>query len=357
MNICIVGQYPPQLGGISTYTSNVKNQLERLGHNVYVLTYPSNATREDNVFEASTVNVPVLRGLSFIISSYRLLMRIVEKYDIDLIHANYILPPALVAVLTKRKKGIKIVTSVHGSDINILANNILLKGIIKYTLKKSDDIYFVSKELYNKALELNIEGLEEKSSITPNTVNIEKFNEDTSGKSPLKQEYKKPLVIFIGNLVKQKGLEYLLEAKAISKTDYVLLIYGDGAEHDNLKDIIEKNNIKDTYLMGKTYTPEKIIPQADVMVLPSVSEGASIVALESMACKKAFISTDTGNIKDVITNNENGIIVAPRDSKALSHEIDRLITDEKLREKLADNARKTIIDKYSKINIPYLERE
>ena len=52
MNICIVGQYPPQLGGISTYTSNVKNQLERLGHNVYVLTYPSNAIREDNVFEA-----------------------------------------------------------------------------------------------------------------------------------------------------------------------------------------------------------------------------------------------------------------------------------------------------------------
>lgn len=357
MNICIVGQYPPQLGGISTYTSNVKNQLEMLGHNVYVLTYPSNTPREDNVFEASTVNVPVLRGLSFIISSYRLLIKIVDKYDIDLIHANYIIPPALVAVLTKRKKDLRIVTSVHGSDINILANNVFFKGIIKYTLNNSDDIYFVSKELYNKALELNIDGLEEKSTITPNSVDIKKFNEDTSGKSPLKQKYEKPLVIFIGNLVKQKGLEYLLEAKAISKKDYVLLIYGDGREYNNLKNMIEEKNIKDTFLMGKTYTPEKIIPQADIMVLPSISEGASIVALEAMACKKAFISTDTGNIKDVITNNENGIIVAPKDSEALSHEIDRLINDEKLREKLAYNAQKTIIDKYSKINIPYLEKQ
>lgn len=356
MNICIVGQYPPQLGGISTYTSTVKGQLERLGHNVYVLTYPSNTAREDNVFEASTVNVPVLRGLSFIISSYRLLLRIVDEYDIDLIHANYILPPALVAVLTKRKKDVRIVTSVHGSDINILANNVLLKGAIRYTLRNSDEIYFVSKELYDKALELNIDKLEEKSTITPNAVDIEKFNEAPSKNSPLKEEYEKPLVIFIGNLVKQKGLEYLLEAKSQSKTDYVLLIYGDGVERDNLKRIIEENNIKDTYLMGKTHSPEKIIPQADIMVLPSISEGASIVALEAMACKKAFISTDTGNIKEVITNNENGIIVAPRDSKALSREIDRLVIDEKLREKLADNARKTIIDKYSKINIPYLEK-
>lgn len=356
MNICIVGQYPPQLGGISTYTSTVKGQLERLGHNVYVLTYPSNTAREDNVFEASTVNVPVLRGLSFIISSYRLLLRIVDEYDIDLIHANYILPPALVAVLTKRKKDVRIVTSVHGSDINILANNVLLKGAIRYTLRNSDEIYFVSKELYDKALELNIDKLEEKSTITPNAVDIEKFNEAPSKNSPLKEEYEKPLVIFIGNLVKQKGLEYLLEAKSQSKTDYVLLIYGDGVERDNLKRIIEENNIKDTYLMGKTHSPEKIIPQADIMVLPSISEGASIVALEAMACKKAFISTDTGNIKEVITNNENGIIVAPRDSEALSREIDRLVIDEKLREKLADNARKTIIDKYSKINIPYLEK-
>lgn len=356
MNICIVGQYPPQLGGISTYTSAVKGQLERLGHNVYVLTYPNNTAREDNVFEASTVNVPVLRGLSFIISSYRLLLRIVDEYDIDLIHANYILPPALVAVLTKRKKDVRIVTSVHGSDINILANNVLLKGAIRYTLRNSDEIYFVSKELYDKALELNIDKLEEKSTITPNAVDIEKFNEAPSKNSPLKEEYEKPLVIFIGNLVKQKGLEYLLEAKSQSKTDYVLLIYGDGVERDNLKRIIEENNIKDTYLMGKTHSPEKIIPQADIMVLPSISEGASIVALEAMACKKAFISTDTGNIKEVITNNENGIIVAPRDSEALSREIDRLVIDEKLREKLANNARKTIIDKYSKINIPYLEK-
>ena len=201
MNICIVGQYPPQVGGIATYTSNVKDKLESLGHNVYVLTYPSNQKREDNVFEARTVNIPVIRGLSFILSSYRKLLEIVDTYDIDIIHANYIIPPALVSVLVKRKRNIRIITSVHGSDINILANNKILKRLIKYTLTNSDDVYFVSEKLYNKALELDIENLAKKSTIISNIVDTNNFKPLNTNKTPLKEKYAKKLVIFIGNLV------------------------------------------------------------------------------------------------------------------------------------------------------------
>lgn len=355
MNICIVGQYPPQIGGVSTYTHNVKCELERLGHNVYVLTYPGDCKREDNVFEANTINIAGLRGLSFILSGYRKLLDIVDRYDIDVIHANFIIPPAFVAALVKRKKDVRIITHVHGSDINILAENKIMKPLIKYTLNKSDDVYFVSKELYKKALTLDVKDLNKKSTVISNTVNTEKFKEDNT-LNELREEYKKDLVIFIGNLVKQKGLTYLLEAKSKAKSDYALLIYGEGIEEENLKRQIQENDIKDVHLLGKTYHPEKIIPQADIMVLPSISEGASIIALESMSCQKAFISTDTGNIKDIITNNDNGIIVPPKDSTRLAQEIDRLISDKNLRDKLGKNARQTIIDNYSKLNIPYIKK-
>jgi len=93
MNICIIGQYPPQVGGIATYTNSLREELIKEGHNVYVLTYPQNCSRKDNVFEANVVNVPVIRGLSFILSSYRKLMRIIDEYDIDIVHSNYILHP------------------------------------------------------------------------------------------------------------------------------------------------------------------------------------------------------------------------------------------------------------------------
>ncbi len=352
MNICIIGQYPPQLGGVATYTKQLEEKLVEEGHNVYILTYKQDVKKSSNVFMASTLNIPLLRGISFIISSYFMLNKIVKEYDIDIIHANYIMPPGLVCVLNKSRA--KKIITVHGSDINILAENKILKHVIKYVLNKSDNLYFVSEKLEEKAFSLCGHRIEEKSQITPNTVNINKFK-PLNGKRKELIKYSQPLVVFIGNLVEQKGLKYLLEAKKLSKIEYTLLIYGEGPERESLSKYITANNLKNTHLMGKTRIPEKIIPEADIMVLPSVSEGASIIALESMSCGKALISTDTGNISTIITNNENGIIIPPKNPELLKNAIEELIINEDKREKIGKNARKLIISKYSEMKIPYLE--
>ncbi len=352
MNICIIGQYPPQLGGVATYTKQLEDKLVEEGHNVYILTYHQNVEPSPNVFRASSINVPLLRGISFILSSYFILRRIVKEYDIDIIHANYIVPPGLVCVLNK--SGARKVITVHGSDINILPNNKILRPLIKYILNKSDEVYFVSEKLKQKAEILCGPQINKKSEITPNTVNTNKFK-PLAGKRKLLTDYSQPIVVFIGNLVEQKGLKYLLEAKKLSTTEYTLLIYGDGPEKDNLSNFIRTNKLKDTHLMGKTQIPEKIIPEADVMVLPSVSEGASIIALESMSCAKALISTDTGNISSIITNDENGIIIPPKNPQLLKDAIDDLVKNKEKRENIGKNARKLIIKEYSEMNIPYLK--
>lgn len=347
MNICIIGQYPPQLGGVATYTKNLHDTLLSQGHNVYVLTYKQNIKADENVFYADTLNIPVLRGLSFIISSYRKLGQIIDKYDIDVVHANYLLPPALIATL-RRKKGVKIISTAHGSDINQLASNMLTRPFIKYTLKHSDEVYFVSDELKQKALNL---GVDIKSQVIPNCVNIDKFKPSDE---QLSNKYNMPVVVFIGNLVKQKGLNYLLEAKKLSKSQYTLLIYGDGPLKDELQSFIDENSLKDTYLMGKTHIPWQIIPRADIMVLPSVSEGASIVALESMASGKPLIATRVGNIEHVIENQVDGVLVDAKNSTQLKDAIDTLLDDKNLRIEIGRKARKKIIDKYSEMKIPYI---
>lgn len=352
MNICIIGQYPPQVGGVATYTKQLEDKLVKEGHRVYILTYNQNVNSSPNVFRASGINVPLLRGLSFIISSHFILRKIVKNYDIDIIHANYIMPPGLVCVLNNSSAR-KVIT-VHGSDINILPNNRILRPLIKYILNKSDDVYFVSEKLKEKAMLLCGPDINEKSQITPNTVNTEKFR-PLEGKRKVLTNYSQPIVVFIGNLVEQKGLKYLLEAKKLSSTQYTLLIYGDGPEKESLSDYIKENKLKDTYLMGKTRIPEQIIPESDIMVLPSVSEGASIIALESMSCAKPLISTDTGNISSVITNNENGIIVPPKNPQQLKDAIDDLVTDKTKRENIGKKARELIVKEYSQMNVPYLK--
>lgn len=354
MNICIIGQYPPQIGGVATYTKQLEDKLIEEGHNVYVLTYKQDITQPTNVFMANSLNIPVIRGFSFIISSYFMLNRIVKEKDIDIIHANYILPPGLVCVLNKSHA--KKVITVHGSDINILPNNKILRHVIKFVLNKADALYFVSEKLEEKAINICGKNIQEKTTITPNTVSTKKFK-PLKGNKKILTKYQHPIVVFIGNLVKQKGLIYLLEAKKLSDTEYTLLIYGDGPEKEVLQKYIETNNLKNTFLMGKTTIPEQIIPESDIMVLPSISEGASIIALESMSCGKALISTDSGNISNIITNNKDGIIIPPKNPQLLSNAIDDLITNTKKREKIGENARKLIINKYSNMNIPYLKKE
>lgn len=356
MNICIIGQYPPTVGGVATYTKNLEDTLKKMGHNVYILTYKQpTIPKSDNIFYTNNLQQPLLRAVSFIVSGYFMLNKIIDKYDIDIVHANYLMPPGLIAALNK--KNVKIIQTAHGSDINILSKNKITKPIIRYILKNSDEVYFVSEKLKKQALELNIPGLDEKSYITENSVNTDKFKPINDTEKILKKKYEKPIVMFIGNLVKQKGLKYLLNAKKQSKTNYTLLIYGDGSQKEELQAKIEDEQIPDVHLMGKTSTPETIIPESDIMVLPSISEGASIIALESMACAKPLISTDTGNIRNLITTNENGIIIPPKDPEKLAEAIDTLVNDENKREKLGKQARKQVIENYSQMKIPYLEKK
>lgn len=355
MNICIIGQYPPTLGGVATYTKNLHDTLKKQGHNVYILTYKQdNTTSDDNIFYVNNINIPLIRGFSFIIKGYFMLNKIIDKYDIDIIHANYLMPPGIIAAL-KHKSNVKIIQTAHGSDINMLSKNKLTRPLIKYALKHSDEVYFVSEKLKQQALTLDIKDLNTKSHVIENTVNIDKFKPIDENNKTLKNHYKSPIVMFIGNLVKQKGLNFLLEAKKLSKTHYTLLIYGDGPLKDELQNKIKHEKIQDIHLMGKTTTPEHIIPESDIMVLPSISEGASIVALESMACAKPLISTDTGNIKNVIKNNHDGIIIPPKNPQKLAESIDILITDKNKRQKMGENARLKVKEKYSKMQIPYLK--
>lgn len=107
--------------------------------------------------------------------------------------------------------------TVHGSDIFILASNPVLRIIIKYILKRADYIAVVDQTIQKRILELKIGGIDNKIRITPNAVDIDKYNPQTV--TNLAQEIGlnsiKPIILFVGNLVPQKGLKYLIEAKTL----------------------------------------------------------------------------------------------------------------------------------------------
>ncbi|MGB9980364.1 glycosyltransferase family 4 protein [Methanobacterium sp.] len=356
MKICMVGHFPPHLGGISSYTYLLSRELINRGDEIYVLTYPHENISDIKgipVFTAPTLNIKGLRGFIFSISATFKLLRIIRKYKIDLIHAHYVMPPGLIAVICSMFSGTKTAITIHGSDIFVLTRKPLLRSMIKFILKRSDYVFVVSDSLKENVLKLGIEGLENKLSITYNAVDVERFspNKTSAFKEEVNINSQKPVVLFVGNLVWQKGVEYLIRAKEFLKEDAEIIIVGDGPLLEELKAIVEFEEIEGIIFTGARNDIENIMPAADVVVVPSISESFGIVVLEAMASGKPVVATNVGGIPEVV-NKETGILVNPEDPVGLAEAIDKILQNKELKENMGKTAREHVM-KYASIKIPY----
>lgn len=355
MKICMLGHFPPHLGGISSYTYLLSRELVNRGDEVCVLTYPhKDITSIDGipVFTAPTLNIKGIRGFLFSISAAFKLFRIIRKYKVDLIHAHYVMPPGLIAVICGMFSGTRTAITIHGSDVFVLARKPILKSVIKFTLKKSDYVFVVSDSLKENVMKLGIDGIENKLSVTYNAVDVERFKPGKS--SAFKEEMginpEKPVVLFVGNLVWQKGVEFLIRAKEFMDTDTEIVIVGDGPLLEELKSIVEFEKMDGITFTGARNDIEMIMHAADVFVLPSLSEGRPTVILEAMASGLPVVATRAGGIPEIVTK-ETGILVNPEDSVGLAEAVDKILNDKKL-QKMGKSAREHVL-KYSRIEIPY----
>jgi L-malate glycosyltransferase len=353
MRVCLLGQYPPYIGGVSSHTYLLSRELVKKGDEVYVLTYPHPDVKDIDEVKVETAfapNIKGLRGLFFFISSFFKLIGMVRRFNIELIHAHFLLPPGLIGVCVGSLLGKKTAVTAHGSDIMIQAKKPVLGNLIKFVLKKADYVMVVNQTLKEKVLELDINP--DKVYITPNAVDVEKFNSQKK-KLPLdvKIGHEKPLILFVGNLVFQKGVKYLLEAKKLMKTDAKLLIVGDGPLRPELEMKVQKDHISDVVFAGARRDVDQIMPSADVFVLPSISEGFPITILEAMASGLPVVATNAGGISEVM-NKDVGIMVNSSSSTELATALDKILENDDLRTFMGVAAREKAL-KYSEVKIPY----
>jgi len=135
--------------------------------------------------------------------------------------------------------------------------------------------------------------------------------------------------------------------------DARLILVGDGEERERLAALsIQLGIQKDVQFIGQVpYEMVKtFMQQADVFVLPSLSEGFPNVILEAMACGLPIIASRVGGIPDIITNDINGYLVEVKDTNDMANKIMLLLSDDTLRKKISDNNRH-LVKKYTWENV------
>ncbi len=228
---------------------------------------------------------------------------------------------------------------------NALINNTLSKYILLHkSLLEADIICPTSQSSLDELthlFDLDVDN----TCIIPNGIAPEFLKDSDKRKGQIKR------IIFFGRLSKPKGIDILLEACAL-KADLFdeLLIIGRG-EFEN---IIEKEN-KSGKLAGKI----KLLPwlsvselakqlrNSTIAVLPSREESFGNSIAEAMACGVPVITTNAGSIPEVVGSPENGIITHVNDIQSLADNIEMVLTNSDLRNKLAKNGRERILDNFS----------
>ena len=350
----MVGQFPPHFGGVGVHIHTLSKELIRQGHEVYVITYPHSDLKNIDgihVIGTSGLNIPGIRGLMFKRNARKALENLVKEVDIDIIHGHYLFPAGAAACEVGSKHNIKTYVTAHGSDMfEMYKKQSFMRPFIKKVLKKSDVVFAVSNALKQEILSTNVSGIEAKTRLYWNSVDINKFSKDNKN---LLENHGKPIVLFVGNIIKRKNVNLILEAKKQSNVDYEVVIVGDGPLLNDLKNKVEKENIPDVRFLGSRNDVENIIPGCDVLVLPSFSESFGLVLIEALACEKPVIGSNVGGISEIITDDV-GLLIDSNDSSTLASAIDKIIGDDEFRQNLASNARKRAID-FSKVEIPYDE--
>lgn len=285
------------------------------------------------------IQVPFLLVFEFF-----MIIRLIIKEKINVVHAHWILPQGILGAIICTIFRIPLIISVHAGDIFPLKNK-FLKSIAKYALEHCD--YCTVNSTYTKKAVLNISNNIKKIEIIPMGVDLTLF---TSKKTKqYKLSSKNPQILTVGRLAEKKGFKYLIRAMVhvVNKfRNAELRIIGAGPEKNRLISLSRDLYISDSIIfegeIENRYLPKYYL-SSDIFVLPSIitetgdTEGLGVVILEALSCNTPVIASNVGGIPDIIIHNKTGLLVKQKNVKDLSSTIIKLLRNEKLRMKLAND--------------------
>lgn len=134
--------------------------------------------------------------------------------------------------------------------------------------------------------------------------------------------------------------------------NFICLVIGDGPERARLEKLVEHLDLGDTVVfLGERYDIPLLLTQIDIVVSTSDTEGLPVNLLEALAAGVAVVATNVGGTKEIIKNNETGLLVESGNIKAIADGIVKMIDNRSLAHKLGENGKKMVQQSYAMTNI------
>lgn len=343
--------YYPWIGGVEKVVQNIAEDLKS-EVDMEVLVCQSQGRGRNEIIN----NVKVMRagslGIFFSMPLSLSFPIMLKRLNRDILHFHLPFPIGVISYFLMRPKG-KVVVTYHSDIVRQRLSRIFYKPFLMKFLKRADCIIAASPNLRDNSPILK--RFKDKCEVIPFGIDLEEFRltpEITKRTQEIKEKYKGPLILFVGRLVPYKGLRYLFGATR--EVEAQLLIIGKGPLEARLKGLAKRLGVENKIIwLGEVDRRDLIsfYHACDLLVLPSISnnEAFGIVQLEAFACGKPVISTNlpTG-VPFVNLHQKTGLVVPPRNSKALAQAINGLLKSPDLRKRLGQYAKERVEKEFTK---------
>ena len=336
----------PTFGGSGVVATELGKSLAQKGHEIHFITY-NQPVRLDylssglHFHQVQIEEYPLFEYQPYELALSSKMVAVVTKYNLDILHVHYAIPHAYAAYMAKqilREQGIdiKVVTTLHGTDITLVGSHPSYKTAVEFSINHSDAVTTVSNSLKNQTLDLF--SIEKHIEVIYNFIELEKYPEilhEECKRITIAEENER-IITHISNYRPVKRIQdvisvfYEVQKEIPSK----LLLVGKGPDLESSRNQAKELGIYDDILfLGNSVELEKILCYSDLFLLPSQTESFGLAALEAMAAKTPVISTNSGGLPEVNVQGVTGFLSDVGDVQEMAKNAIHILKDkETLRE-------------------------
>ena len=349
----------PTYGGSGAVATELGLALAERGHEAHFVTYAQPfrlVGLHERVFyhEVEMEDYPLFEHPPYSLALAVALHDAVRREGLDLLHVHYAIPHAASAYLARQmlsgERDVKIVTTLHGTDITLLGLHPSFHAITRFSILQSDGISAVSQFLKDETVR-DFSVPPDRIDVIPNFVDTEVWRRDREPchRAKLAPEGEK-IVMHVSNFRAVKRVQDVVDvfARIRRKVRARLVLVGEGPERPRaLKRAADLGLRDEVVFLGRHGSVEEILSCADLFLLPSESESFGLAALEAMACGAPVVASLAGGLPEVVEDDVSGYLLAVGAVDEMAEAGVRILSDPGLADRLSKGARTLAVERFS----------
>ncbi len=340
----------PTYGGSGIVATELGKILARYQHEVhfiaYAMPYRLNQYYENIYYhEVKVLQYPLFEYPPYSLALASKLAEIALYEKLDIAHVHYAIPHAVSACLAKEmikeKHQLKVVTTLHGTDITLVGADPSFLTVTRFGIEKSDKVTAVSNYLRQKTIE--------SFDITKPIEVIYNFIEEHPEQGKTSEELRRriaphgeQIISHLSNFRPVKRVVDVIDIvhRVRQKIPVKAIMIGDGPERSKAECRARELNISEhVHFLGKQDNIYLLLSNSDVFLMTSNLESFGLAALEAMACGVPCVTSNTGGLKELVADGISGYTADVGDINKMAELVVSILQDSKQKEKLSTSSK------------------